>query len=131
MNIFEIAQKADEIEDELRHRGFTSPDLDIVINYTSGCPFKIRLNVSSFNTSIYETWSAYENTPEAFSEIWESCLSFIANLEEPEKLRRKDFLKKVGNLVDEGRELGIATEVMTPLEATFEAMQSNLLEGPK
>jgi hypothetical protein len=56
--------------------------------------------------------------------------AFVAAMPDPEAKARRDWHRKLGNVIDEGHALALPDDVMTPLRASSQAMHKNLLAAP-
>lgn len=64
---------------------------------------------------------------ETFEEALEVALAFVTALPPANEAKRRDWQKRLGNLIDDGRKIGIETEFLNPLEASMKRLASNAL----
>lgn len=66
-------------------------------------------------------------TGDTFEEALDAALAFVTALPPASEAKRRDWQKRLGNLIDDGREIGIETEFLNPLEASMKRLASNAL----
>ena len=64
---------------------------------------------------------------ETFEEVLDAALAFVTALPPASESKRRDWQKQLGKLIDDGREIGIETEFLNPLEASMKRLASNAL----
>ena len=64
---------------------------------------------------------------DTFEEALDAALAFVTALPPASETKRRDWQKRLGNLIDDGREIGIETEFLNPLEASMKRLASNAL----
>lgn len=64
---------------------------------------------------------------ETFEEALDTAIAFVTALPPANETKRIDWQRRLGNLIDDGREIGIETEFLNPLEASMKRLASNAL----
>lgn len=59
----------------------------------------------------------------------EQARKFINDLPSVEDKKREEFTRALGNLIDQGREVGVEVDFMNPLEAMMKKLSTNALEN--
>jgi len=68
--------------------------------------------------------SCFETT---FAEVLAAAEAFVADMPDPYVTRRRDWHRKLGDVINEGRELALPDDVMGPIRQGSQAMAKNLL----
>lgn len=123
-----LVEQAQAMENTLREKGMTSPDVEITLNYTDSRPFRVGARWS-LNHIFQHIEQPYEilSPEETLAHAW----SQIRQLKTAEEERKRQFLKSFGNLLDEARELDLDVEFINPLEESMRKLSENILEDQR
>ena len=69
----------------------------------------------------------FTSTADTFEEALDAALAFVTDLPPASESKRRDWQKQLGKLIDDGREIGIETEFLNPLEVSMKRLASNAL----
>lgn len=67
---------------------------------------------------------------ETIAETLNDAEEFVANMPDPNVRAKREWQGKLAKVIDEGHDLNLPGEVMTPLRQGAQAMTENLLAGP-
>ena len=125
MNPQEIAARLVEIHtvmvDRFDAQPWAAPKLDV---HQSG-----KASVTLYGPDVTAPQGDHRltTTADTFEEALDAALAFVTALPPASEAKRSDWQKRLGNLIDDGREIGIETEFLNPLEASMKRLASNAL----
>lgn len=117
------------MEHALCENGYINADTDLYVHYGDYAVTKIKICYSApSGDTQYKSFQSDKESNEVYAELLEQAWTFIKGLPSPEEAARRDFLAKLGRLIDQGRELGLETDFLNPLEASMRKLSENILE---
>jgi hypothetical protein len=129
MEIKEFFGICQNLEIRLSERGFVTPNIEGFINWSGD---ELCLKVSHrVHKDIALEYKWFSGSADEAVDILDNASAFIENLETPESLQKKQFIKSLGQLIDIGREIGIEVEHINPLTNMMEKLSTNILEAAK
>ena len=119
----EIGRRLTEIHativDRFDAQPFVEPSVSI---HTSG---RVSLNIyRDYNSGNYSLKTISHDTIEG---ALDEADAFLATLPPINEIRRREFLESLAKLIETGREIGIETDIINPLEATMNRLASNAI----
>ena len=127
-NVNQIQEYIENIERALKAKGLFNVSVTCTLSaFSKGF---IILYYNATNTS-------YANSNHKifyFSDhvnLIEDCYEFISNLPSLEDMKRDTFIKALSNALELGRDAGIDTKVLNPLELTIKKLPNNILTHKK
>ena len=125
MNPQEIAARLVEIHtvmvDRFDAQPWSEPRVDV---HQSG---KVSVTVYGSDMNAPRGDHRFTATADTFEEALDAALAFVTALPPASEAKRRDWQKQLGKLIDDGREIGIETEFLNPLEASMKRLASNAL----
>ena len=123
MNPQEIAARLVEIHtvmvDRFDAQPWFAPTLDV---HQSG-----KVSVTLYGPEAWRDSARFTATADTFEEALDAALEFVTAMPPANESKRRDWQKRLGKLIDDGREIGIETEFLNPLEASMKRLASNAL----
>jgi len=107
------------IVDKIEAQPFLDPSF--YVNVSGGCAvFMYR----EYNDGDYTLETVRSDT---FEGALDEAAKFVAGMPPRNEIAKRDFLKSLGRVIDQGNEIGIETELMNPLTGTMKALSENIL----
>jgi len=126
MQTQDIQAALEQMVRDLTDLGAVCPEASFSVNCAARHTIYLRVDLSTewlFNGSNFKF--LFADTPE---EALSAAREYIAALPDPRTAKRRQWQKKLGDVIDEGYELELPGDVMAPLHAGSLAMTENLLE---
>ena len=125
MNPQEIAARLVEIHTVMVDRFDAQPWLEPRVDvHQSG---KASVTIYGPDVAAPKNDHRFTATADTFKEALDAALAFVTALPPASESKRRDWQKRLGELIDDGREIGIETEFLNPLEASMKRLASNAL----
>ena len=125
MNPQEIAARLVEIHTVIVDRFDAQPWSEPrVVVHQSG---KVSVTLYGPDVMAPKSDHRFTATADTFEEALDAALAFVTALPPASESKRRDWQKQLGKLIDDGREIGIETEFLNPLEASMKRLASNAL----
>ena len=125
MNPQEIAARLVEIHtvmvDRFDAQPWSEPKLCV---HQSG---KVSVTIYGPDLAAPKSDHQFTATADTFEEALDAALAFVTALPPASEAKRRDWQKRLGNLINDGREIGIETEFLNPLEVSMKRLASNAL----
>jgi hypothetical protein len=126
MQLKEIRDQLIQLEESLVQLGAIAPDAMLGVKSVGSCYIHLGARNGGapvFGSDDYKVF--FGDTPE---ECFAEARDFISKIQDPRTEQRRQWQKKLGEVIDEGHDLELPNEVMGPLHAGSQAMTDNLLE---
>lgn len=109
----------------LSAKGNRSPDVRFEIRANAN----VNLTIDWVKPGAQNDWDrAYHLfNGDTFEEALGKATAFIADLPDADTSRLRDFMGRLGNLIDHGRSLGIAVDFLNPLTETMKRLSENVI----
>lgn len=119
----EISARLIAIHSVIVDRFEAQPFLEPYLCVQAGGKVSVSL-YREFRPGDYDLGTMHGDT---FEEVLDAADAFVAALPPINESRRREWMKDLGRHIDKGREIGIETEFLNPLEASMKRLASNAL----
>ena len=96
-------------------------DASFRVDVSGGCAVSLY---REYNDGDYLLETVRSDT---FDGALDKAAKLIADMPAKNEIAKRDFLKSLGKVIDQGNEIGIETEFMNPLASTMKALSENIL----
>ena len=125
MTIEEIYAAINPMPALLSAKGKVNPEVDVRIEANAGLHIGMRWKKYGAVSDWDRDYSVFNGRD--FAECLRKAQAHIAAMPSAEQARLQSFMSKLGNLIDVGRDEGIAVDFLNPLLETMKRLSENVI----